>query len=85
MAATAAWRLDPSSPNPLNLITNNLSRSEFGEYEIVRLLGELGPAAKPAVPTLLQLRYSRGMMMHDFGNDALRKVAPEYLANPWKK
>ena len=85
MAATAAWRLDPSSPNPLNLITNNLSRREHGQYEIVRLLGELGPAAKPAVPTLLQMRYSRGLMMHDYVDEALRKIAPEYLTDPWKK
>ena len=85
MAATAVWRLDPSSPSPLNLITNNLSRSEPGQYEIFRLLGELEPAAKPAVPTLLQLRYSRGIMMHDYADEALRKIAPEYLADPWKK
>ena len=85
MAATAAWRLDPSSPDPLNSITQNLSRHEHGQYEIVRLLGELGPVAKPAVTTLRQLRYSRGIMMHDYVDEALRKIAPEYLADPWKK
>lgn len=84
MAATAAWRLDPSSPNPLNSITNNLSQQTAGHYEIVRLLGELGSAARPAVPTLRRLRYSRGIMTHDYAEDALQNVAPEYLSNPWK-
>jgi len=84
IAATAAWRLDASSPNPLSLITNKLSKREYGNYEIVRLLGELGPVARPALPTLLQLRYSRGIMMHDYANESIGKIAPEYLTNPWQ-
>lgn len=83
MAATAAWRLDPSSPNPISTITNHLAAREPGQYEIVRLLGELGQAARPAIPTLRQLRYSRGIMMHEYAEDALRQIAPEHLVNPW--
>lgn len=83
MAATAAWRLDPSSVNPLNAITNNLSRQIPGQYEIIRLLGELGPAARSTVPTLRQLRYSRGIMMHDYADEALRRIDPQKLSNPW--
>ncbi len=85
MAAAAAWRLDSSSPNPLNLITNQLSLRDNGQYEIVRLLGELGPVARPAVPTLRRLRYSHGIMMHDYANETLQTVAPEYLVNPWRE
>lgn len=83
MAATAAWRLDPSSPNPISAIANHLAVRESGQYEIVRLLGELGQAARPAIPTLRQLRYSRGIMMHEYAEDALKQIAPEYLVNPW--
>jgi hypothetical protein len=85
MAAAAAWRLDPSAPNPIHSITNNLLVRQGGRYELVRLLGELGPAARPAIPTLKQLRYSHGIMMHEYANDALSKIDPEYLTNPWKQ
>ena len=33
----------------------------------------------------LEMRYSRGLMMHDYVDEALRKIAPEYLTDPWKK
>lgn len=85
MAATAAWRLAPNSPNPIKMITNQLAHEDWGEYEIVQLLGELGPAAESALPTLLQLRYSRGDMMREYVNGALKKIAPEYLNDPWRK
>jgi hypothetical protein len=85
MAATSAWRLDPASPNPMPLIIDHLAQREPGQYEIVRLVGELGPKARQAVPVLRQLRYSRGIMMHDYANQALQAVAPEYLYDPWRK
>jgi len=85
MAATAAWRLAPKSPNPIGMITNQLTHEDRGGYEIVQLLGELGPAAESAVPTLLQLRYSRGDMMREYVNGALEKIAPEFLNDPWRK
>ena len=85
MAVAAAWRIDPSSPEPINLITSHLSQPGTGQFEIVRLLGELGLAARSAVPTLRQLRYSRGVMMHDRASEVLQIVAPEYVINPWQK
>jgi HEAT repeat protein len=85
MAATSAWRLDPSSPNPMPLIIDHLSQRESGQYEFVRLIGELGPSAREAVPVLRHLRYSRGIMMHDYAEDALAAVAPEYIRDPWRK
>jgi RNA polymerase sigma factor (sigma-70 family) len=84
MAAASAWQLDPSSPNPMALIMDHLEQRENGQYEIVRLVGELGRSAREAVPVLRHLRYSRGMMMHDYANDALQAVAPEYLYDPWR-
>ncbi|MBX3733248.1 MAG: HEAT repeat domain-containing protein [Verrucomicrobiae bacterium] len=84
MAATSAWRIDPASPEPFSLLSNYLSpTSVFGRYEIVRLLGELGPAGRPAAPALRRLLYSRGIMMHDYAREALESVAPDILENPW--
>jgi HEAT repeat protein len=85
MASTSAWRLDPSSPSPMPMIIDHLEQRESGQYEIIRLVGELGPSAREAVPVLRHLRYSRGIMMHDYANDALEKVAPEHLYDPWRK
>ncbi|MBI3416604.1 MAG: HEAT repeat domain-containing protein [Verrucomicrobia bacterium] len=85
MAATAAWRLDPSSPNPLKWIADELPQQQNGYYEVIRLLGELDPAAKIAVPALQKMRYSHGIMAHDYANDALQKIAPEFVSDPWRK
>ena len=84
MAATAAWRLAPSSPNPLKWIADELPQQQNGYYEVIRLLGELGPAATIAVPALRKMRYSHGIMAHDYANDALQKIAPEYVSDPWR-
>lgn len=84
MAATAAWRLDPSSPNPLKRIADELPQQQSGHYEVIQLLGELGPAAKIAVPALRQLRFSHDIMAHDYANEALQKIAPEYVSDPWR-
>jgi hypothetical protein len=82
MAATAAWRLDPSSPNPLERIADELPQQQSGHYEVIRLLGELGPATKTTVTALRQLRLSHGIMAHDYASAALQKIAPEYVSDP---
>ena len=40
--------------------------------------------ARVAVPALRELRYSRGIMAHDYANEALQKIAPECVADPWR-
>lgn len=85
MATTAAWRLDPTSPAPFALINEHLTEKKYGIYEIIRVLEEIGPAAKESVPVLRRLRYSRGTMAHDYATAALNSIAPEYVADPWQK
>ena len=85
MARAAAWRLDPASPAPFKLISKHLAEEKNGFYEIIRLLEEIGPAASDAVPALRQLRYSRGIMAHDYATAALNAIAPEYVTDPWKE
>lgn len=85
MAATAAWRLDPSSPNPLKQIADELPQQQGGHYEVIRLLGELGPAARIAAPVLCQLQCTYDIVAREYANEALLKIAPEYVSDPWRK
>jgi HEAT repeat protein len=84
IAAIAAWRIDPSQPNPLPRLADELLLETRMPYEVLQYLGELGPAARPAVPALRQLKASRGSIHYERLNDALGKIAPEYLQDPWR-
>ncbi len=84
MAATAAWRLDPSQPNPIKLLIA-LALGSPEDYEAIILLGELGQEARAAVPALLQLRYGRGVGPRYAAEAALESIAPEYLTDAWRR
>lgn len=84
IAAIAVWRIDPSQPNPLPRLADELLLETRMPYEVLQYLGELGPAARPAVPALRQLKASRGSIHYERLNDALGKIAPEYLQDPWR-
>lgn len=86
MAAVAAWRIDQALPDDFTelsefLLTNGAS----GKYELVQLLGEIGPEARVMIPVLQRLRFSRGSMMRDYAEAALARIDREYLSNPWKE
>jgi hypothetical protein len=65
------WAFVAAVAGVVGLNGYHLEQRESGQYEIVRLVGELGPSAREAVPILRHLRYSRAMMMHDYAIDAL--------------
>jgi hypothetical protein len=83
MAATAVWRIDHSSPNPIQSIVDQLSYNGKVQYVFIDLLGVIGPDAKATVPTLLSLRYGHGDYTRDSVNRALEMIAPEHGRNPW--
>ena len=85
MARAAAWRLDATCSPPFTEISKHLDKERNGYYEIIRLLEEIGPAAKETVPALRRLRYGRGSMAHDYAHAALNAIAPDYSADPWKE
>ena len=87
MVAAALWRIDPREMNPtrriLELVGPGLRRN--GDYETVRLLGELGPAAREAVPLLLEgYKSSGGEMLREYCVDALEKIDAQTAHNPWR-
>lgn len=82
-AAIAAWRLDPLAPNPLKRIVDELPKQATPCLAVIEVLGELGSAARATIPALQQMRYCHGVIAHDYANEALKKIAPEYVANPW--
>jgi hypothetical protein len=85
MAAGAAWRLDPSSPNPLNMITNHLAQRERGQYEIVPIARGAWARCATDHPNLKTTPLQSWDLMHEYAEDALKQVAPEYLVNPWRE
>lgn len=87
MISAALWRIDPPRPKPtariVKLLGGNLGPR--GDYEIKQLLGEMGPAARPAIPMLLEAYKSNGgQMPREYAMDSLRKIAPDKAANPWQ-
>jgi HEAT repeat protein len=87
MIVAALWRIDANEPNPttriLDLVGPKLRRN--GDYETVRLLGEIGPVAAGAVPLLLEgYKSSGGSMLREYCMEALEKIDPETARNPWR-
>lgn len=84
IAALAAWRIDSSQPTPFPRLAEELLLETRMPYEVLQYLGEMGLAARPAVPALRQLKATRGSIHYERLNDALGKIAPEYLQDPWR-
>jgi hypothetical protein len=83
LAALAIWKIDPSAPNPLQQISEELP--QHASNMVIELLGQLGPVAGPSVPALKEKRYSHWDLFPNTVRTALANIAPEYVTNPWLK
>jgi HEAT repeat protein len=77
MAATvAAWRLDPSGPPPIDLLEGTFHSEVHIMYRrtAIELLGDLGPPARAAIPTLTEATKEPDELMREDARVALRQV-----------
>lgn len=73
MAAVAAWKIDPGGhTNPTWLIGRELKGNFAHQYQVLKVLGQMGPAGREAIPALQQARKQCG--------DAVREAVDETLA-----
>jgi len=75
-AAVAAWKIDPSGPPPIELLENTFhSRVHImNRRTAIQLLGELGPPARAAIPTLIEATKAPDALMRDDARAALQQV-----------
>ena len=75
-AVVAAWKLDPSGPPPIDLLQNTFhSRVHMMiRRTAVQLLGDLGPPARAAIPTLIEATKAPDSLMRDDARAALQQV-----------
>jgi len=80
-AAIALWRISQDT-NVVSVVIEQFNRNPKNR-EILRALGEMGPLAKSAVPTLLKLLRdpdSLGPFVQPLAREALKKIDPEAAA-----
>ena len=85
-AAIALWRISQDT-NVVSVVIEQFDRNPQNR-EILRALGEMGPLAKSAVPTLLKLLRdpdSLGPYVAPLAREALKKIDPEAAANAGAK
>ena len=80
-AAIALWRISQNT-NVVSVVIEQFDRNPQNR-EILRALGEMGPLASSAVPTLLKLLRdpdSLGPYVQPLAREALKKIDPEAAA-----
>jgi HEAT repeat protein len=77
-AAVAAWKLDPSGPPPIDLLEKRFHSPVHMVHRrtAIRLLGDLGPAGRTAIPTLFEAARLADQLMREDARAALKQVQP---------
>ena len=75
-AVAAVWSLNPSGPPPVDALENTFhSQAHFMiRRTVAELLGDLGPAAKAAIPTLTEAAKMPDELMREDARAALQQV-----------
>ena len=75
-AAVAAWRLDPSGPPPIDLLEKIFHSPVHMGYRrtAIELLGDLGPPARAAIPTITEATKEPDELMREDARAALIQV-----------
>src|SRR5581483_10406378 len=78
-AVVAAWKIRPTGPPPLYLLVKTYHSKKHGTIRrnAIELLGELGPADREAIPTIMEATKDRETLTREFAWDALKKVRNE--------
>ncbi len=73
-ALVAAWKIKPVGPPPLEPLVETYRSGKYERRDAIELLGELGPAAHDAIPTIVEATKDREELIREFAGEALKKV-----------
>jgi HEAT repeat protein len=81
VAAETAWRVSLEVETPLKMLLQELQEpSAARRVDVARILGNIGPDARAAVPALSALAQESDPELAEAGREALRRIDPVALA-----